>query len=127
MISDENRVQIITEYGLRKGEEDSSLVQLAQSVAFLLDMPIALISLMGKEEQFFKARVGLSLESTPKEHAFCGHVVSSEQAMVIHDTLNDRRFMENPLVTGDPHIRFYAGVPLILKKCDRRRSVCYRS
>lgn len=115
MVNDESRIQIISEYGLRKGEEDASLVDLAQSVAFLLDMPIALVSLLGENEQFFKARVGLTLESTPKEHSFCGQVVSLDQAMIIHDAISDERFMDNPLVVGEPHIRFYAGVPLRLK------------
>ena len=79
------------------------------------DMPIALISLIDAERQWFKARVGLDVCSTSRDVSFCGHAIHAihaRQALVIEDALLDRRFFDNPLVTGEPRIRFYAGMPL---------------
>ncbi len=116
MSTDHNRLALLAEFGLRQQQEDPSLQQLMQAVANLLDVPTALVSLIGSDLQFFKARVGLDAATTRREDAFCDHVVASEEAMVIEDTLSDPRFCQNPLVTGEPHIRFYAGVPLRLKQ-----------
>ena len=67
------------------------------------------------DRQWFKARVGVAQTSTARERSFCGHCINDRHPMVIEDTLSDPRFADNPLVVGEPHIRFYAGVPLLVE------------
>jgi two-component system, NtrC family, sensor kinase len=80
--------------------------------AHILDVPIALISLVDRDRQWFKSRVGLEATELSRDLSFCGHVVQNDVPMVVHDALRDLRFADNPLVTGDPVVRFYAGMPL---------------
>lgn len=88
-----------------------AVVQLARIVC---DTPIALISLIDRDRQWFKARVGLDVTETPRNIAFCDHAIrTSSQMMEVEDAQLDLRFKDNPLVTGEPNIRFYAGQPLV--------------
>lgn len=92
------------------GEERfDRIVRLASMVT---DSPIALISLLTSKRQWFKARVGLAPQQTPREWAFCSHAILTDAPFVVEDATADARFSGNPLVLADPHIRFYAGVPL---------------
>jgi len=79
------------------------------------EVPICLISLVDANRQWFKARVGLAVCETGRDISFCAHALGSDAVLVIPDALQDPRFHDNPLVTGAPHIRFYAGAPLILR------------
>lgn len=74
--------------------------------------PIALVTLLTSERQWFKARVGIDMGETPREWSFCSHALAAGKAFVVGDAANDPRFAANPLVTGEARIRFYAGVPL---------------
>lgn len=82
--------------------------------AHLFSVPIALVTLVGRDKQIFKARVGLDVCETSRDVSFCAHaIVEPEEVFVVPDAKKDPRFTENPLVTGSPFIRFYAGAPLI--------------
>jgi excisionase family DNA binding protein len=85
------------------------IVRLASQV---LDAPIALITLIDADRQWFKARFGMSMTHTPRSWAFCDHAIVSDAMLVVEDALQDPRFAANPLVTGPEGVRFYAGVPL---------------
>lgn len=78
----------------------------------MFDVPIALVSLVDENRQWFKSRDGLALAEGPRDTSFCGHAICADGILVIPDATLDVRFHDNPLVTGDPHIRFYAGRPL---------------
>lgn len=77
-------------------------------------VPIALISLLDRERQWFKSQIGLNVCETGRDVSFCGHAILASDIMVIPDAQQDARFADNPLVTGSPWVRFYAGAPLIL-------------
>jgi diguanylate cyclase (GGDEF)-like protein len=78
----------------------------------LFNVPIALVSLIDTERQWFKSRQGLDASETSREISFCGHTILAHEPFIVNDAAHDVRFADNPLVAGDPHIRFYAGQPV---------------
>jgi GAF domain-containing protein len=92
-------------------ERFDRVTKLARSV---FNVPIALVSLVDKDRQWFKSSCGLDASETPRDISFCGHAILGKGIFLIPDALEDSRFKDNPLVTGKPYIRFYAGIPLHL-------------
>ena len=107
------RLSALQDYAVLDTAAEPSFDALTRLAAEILEVPIALISLVDVDRQWFKSRYGLDAPQTSREVSFCGHVVASENALVVPDALLDDRFSDNPLVTGDPHVRFYAGMPLL--------------
>ena len=89
-----------------------ALDRITRLVAHVLNVPIALISLVDQDRQWFKSRVGLEVVELPREVAFCAHAILEGAELVVPDATEDARFCDNQLVTGAPHVRFYAGVPI---------------
>ncbi|MEP6971746.1 MAG: GAF domain-containing protein, partial [Betaproteobacteria bacterium] len=81
--------------------------------AHFFGVPIALISLVDRDRQWFKSRSGLQVQQTSREVSFCGHAILQPQALVVSDALADDRFADNPLVQSEPRLRFYAGHPIV--------------
>ena len=106
------RLAALESYAILDTPPDASLDALTALVAKLLDVPIALVSLVDLERQWFKSRFGLDTPETPRSVSFCGHVVESGDPLVVSDARLDPRFADNPLVESAPSIRFYAGYPL---------------
>jgi len=109
---EEDRLATLQRYELLDTPAEAAFDQITRLAAKLLKVPVALISLVDRDRQWFKSRVGLPVQETPREHAFCAHALDSEALLVVGDARQDERFADNPLVTGDPNIRFYAGAPL---------------
>lgn len=107
------RLQVLAEYQILDTAAEQIYDDITNIAAFVANTPIALISLVDDHRQWFKSQVGLTVNQTPRAHAFCAHAIAEpERPMLITDATTDPRFADNPLVTSDPHIRFYYGVPL---------------
>ena len=107
-----DRLAALRQYGVLDTTPEASFDDLATLAARICDAPMAAVSLVDAERQWFKAEIGLGVAETPRPASFCAHAMLSDQALVITDAQRDPRFADNPLVTGAPHIRFYAGFPL---------------
>lgn len=98
--------------------------RLTRLASRIFEVPIAIITVVDEHRQWFKSPVGVQMQGTPRTDAFCDHTIRQEGVMAIPDALLDARFWDNPLVTGAPGIRFYAGAPLVLKSGHALGSLC---
>lgn len=106
------RQQLLTALGLLDTEEEEVFDRVTRLVSRLLKVPVALFSLIDGNRQWYKSGVGVDVCETSREQAFCAHAILEDRPLVVADAASDARFADNPLVTGAPHIRFYAGVPI---------------
>jgi signal transduction histidine kinase len=103
---------------------DDRFDTLTRLAARLFDVPMALVSLIDAQRQWFKSCVGLPVRETSREVSFCGHAILGDEPFVVEDALADPRFADNPLVAGEPHIRFYAGCPIAAADGHRLGTLC---
>jgi len=118
------RLAALRAYGVLDTAPDEALDELTRLAAGLFQTPVALVSLVDEHRQWFKSRVGLDMTQTPREHAFCVHAMRGSDVMVVEDAHADPRFNANPLVTGAPGIRFYAGAPLVTPAGQAMGTLC---
>lgn len=121
---DPARLAALRHYEILDSEAEAAFDDLAWLAAQICATPIALISLVDDTRQWFKSRIGLKAEETPQEIAFCTHTLQTEDLFEVPDALADARFSNNPLVTGPPHIRSYAGAPLITPEGFNLGTLC---
>ncbi len=106
------RLQALDDYCIMDTGAEVAFDALTALAAHITGAPIALVSLVDADRQWFKSRHGLGPQETPREISFCGHAIAADAILVVPDAKADPRFADNPLVLGEPYIRFYAGVPL---------------
>lgn len=122
--AERNRIAALRAYGVLHTAPETDFEDIVRLAAQICATPTALISLVAEDEQWFKARVGLDACSTPRNVSFCDHAMRGQEVMVVTDARLDPRFADNALVTGHPHIRFYAGAPLVSPEGHPLGSLC---
>ncbi|NJO85347.1 MAG: GAF domain-containing protein [Synechococcaceae cyanobacterium RM1_1_27] len=108
------RLAALAEYQIMDTPPEQSWDDLVQLAAKIFNVPMAWVALIDTNRQWYKAKVGIDADEAPRELTFCSHaMLNPEQALIVPDATQDERFADNPFVTGESHIRFYAGIPLL--------------
>ncbi|MGH7250292.1 MAG: GAF domain-containing protein, partial [Nitrospiraceae bacterium] len=118
------RLDALRRYAILDTPPEQNFDELVSLASQICRTPIAAISLIDADRQWFKAKVGLTSTQTPRAIAFCAHAIVQPDLFVVRDAMADPRFSTNPLVTADPHIRFYAGMPLIASNGHALGTLC---
>jgi two-component system, cell cycle sensor histidine kinase and response regulator CckA len=118
------RLKVLWQYDVLDTVPEEVFDDLTELAARICEAPIALISLIDEDRQWFKAKVGVTLNETSRDISFCSHAIKQHDLFIIPDATQDERFANNPLVTSDPKIRFYAGAPLITPDGYALGSLC---
>lgn len=123
-IDEQQRLDELRSYDILDTPAETGFDDITQLLAAQLDVPIVLVSLVDQHRQWFKSKVGLTVDETPRDLAFCAHALHQPDLLIIEDTHANPDFADNPLVTGEPYIRFYAGMPLVTAKGHALGTLC---
>ena len=118
------RLEVLAQYGILDTAPEPELDDLARLATYVAATPMAAVTLIDADRQWFKSRVGSSVEQTPRDMAFCAHAIAGRDLMVVPDASADERFSDNPFVTGEAHVRFYAGMPLVSAEGHALGTLC---
>lgn len=123
--AEEARLAALNRLMVMDTPEEEAYDDITRMAATLCNTPVALITLLDGKRQWFKSRVGTQVTETPREMSFCTHAIQNpSEVFVVNDASVDPRFADNPLVTQDPNIRFYAGAPLVTSDGQALGTVC---
>jgi diguanylate cyclase (GGDEF)-like protein/PAS domain S-box-containing protein len=123
-LNEDERLVALSNYQLECAATPSDLQHIAALAADIFEAPIALVSLLARDYQYFRGQVGVDIPGTSRNISFCAHAIMSDEVFVVTDATLDPRFASNPLVIGDPGIRFYAGAPIVDSQEHRLGSLC---
>ncbi len=118
------RLATLRSLNILNTESEERFDRLTRMAQRMFDVPIALVSLVDEDHQWFKSCVGLNIIGTPRAISFCGHAILGDDIFLIPDATEDARFADNPLVRGEPGIRFYAGCPLLAPNGQKLGTLC---
>lgn len=121
---EDDRIALLHTLGILDTPTEERFDRITRVAAALFDAPIALVSLVDVNRQWFKSCVGLDTRETDRSASFCAHAILRDEVLVIEDTLQDDRVSDNPLVQGPPHVRFYAGMPIKAKGQHNMGTLC---
>ena len=125
MTAEQKRLAALKEYGIMDSLPEEEYDNITSLASRICGTPISLITLLDEERQWFKSAVGLDIKETPIEYAFCSYaILNPTEILVVPDSRKDERFASNPFVTGEPHIVFYAGMPLVDEAGQALGSLC---
>lgn len=110
---EEERLEALRRYQVLDTEPQREFDDIVKLASYICGVPISAVSLIDQARQWFKASVGIKATETPRDDAFCAHTILDVKPLVVPDARTDGRFFDNPMVVAEPHIRFYAGCPLI--------------
>ncbi|MCC9138575.1 GAF domain-containing protein [Pontibacter silvestris] len=120
-----SRLSALSSYQIMDTLPQKELDEVTELASIICGVPISLLTLLDADRQWFKSKVGLDASETAREFAFCNYTIqSADEVMVVHDSFEDERFKLNPLVTGNPNIRFYAGAPLVTSEGHALGALC---
>ena len=122
--NEQERLQQLRDLEILDSLEENVYDDITKIASIICQTPIALISLVDEKRQWFKSHHGLDARETPREYAFCAHAVYTGEILYVPDSQKDERFADNPLVTGDPNVKFYTGIPLKLSKNCTLGTLC---
>lgn len=122
--NEEQRVQALHSLHILDTKNEERFDRITRLAKKLFSVPIAVVSLVDKDRQWFKSIQGLDATETSREVSFCGHTILQDHVMIVENALQDARFMDNPLVLGDPDIRFYLGYPLKIRHAYNVGTLC---
>ena len=121
---EEARLAALRRYAILDTPAEAEFDDLARMASYICGAPIALISLVDGNRQWFKSEIGLGVSETTLDRSICRHAILGKELFVVSDTTQDERFRNNPLVTGEPRLRFYAGAPLESSEGQMLGTVC---
>lgn len=110
---EEKRIAELYSYDILDTKPELDYDDITYLASWICKTPISLITFVDRKRQWFKSTRGLNVTESPREHAFCAYALASDSPLIVEDTLQDTRFVNNPLVKGPPHIRFYVGLPIV--------------
>jgi len=123
-IDEEKRLQALRGLLILDTSPEERFDRITEFASFEFDVPIVLISLVDEKRQWFKSFTGITACETSRDVSFCAHAILLDEIMVVEDATKDERFFDNPLVTNEPYIRFYAGASLVMSTGEKVGTLC---